>query len=69
MESTDINVIRDAKAKLERASHSFAERLYKQGAEQYAQSQQPETGKQESTQSGEKVYDADYEVVDDDKKK
>lgn len=68
MESTDINVIRDAKTKLERASHSFAERLYKQGAEQYAKSQQPE-GAQESTQSGEKVYDADYEVVDDDKKK
>ena len=76
MESSDINVIRDAKAQLERASHSFAEKLYKQGAEQYAQSQsqsqqQADTSSttEESTQGGEKVYDADYEVVDEDKKK
>jgi hypothetical protein len=74
MESSDINVIRDAKAKLERASHSFAEKLYKQGAEQYAQSQSQQQSDtsgttEESTQGGEKVYDADYEVVDEDKKK
>ena len=67
-------MIRDAKAQLERASHSFAEKLYKQGAEQYAQSQsqqQADTSSttEESTQGGEKVYDADYEVVDEDKKK
>lgn len=74
MESSDINVIRDAKAQLERASHSFAEKLYKQGAEQYAQSQSQQQAAtssttEESTQGGEKVYDADYEVVDEDKKK
>ncbi len=78
MQSEDVNVIKEAKSKLEQASHAFAERIYKDSASQAQQQQgeqtagengggpegvsRPEEGQQEN------VYDADYEVVDDDKK-
>jgi molecular chaperone DnaK len=69
MQSDDINAIRVAKGKLEQASHSFAERIYKDASSAQQQSQgggaQSQGG---NTSGGENVYDADYEVVDDDKK-
>jgi molecular chaperone DnaK len=74
LESDNINAIREAKSRLEQASHKFAERIYQQGAQQYSQGQQDGSSKESgdanknSSQGGEKVYDADYEVVDDDKK-
>ncbi len=75
MEGDDLTEIQTAKSSLEQASHQFAERIYQEAAQQY---QQPggEPGaaqanpEDESAQAGgEKVYDADYEVVDDDEKK
>ncbi|MFW5770248.1 MAG: molecular chaperone DnaK [Spirochaetota bacterium] len=79
LESDNVDSIREAKSKLEQASHSFAERIYRESAAQNAEAQQgpqgPQgaeteggTGESGSEESGEKVYDADYEVVDDDKK-
>ncbi|MBN1531037.1 MAG: molecular chaperone DnaK [Spirochaetes bacterium] len=74
MESDDVAAIRDARSKLEQASHKFAERIYQESAKQYQNAQQQEApkeqkgGAEESSGGGEKVYDADYEVVDDDKK-
>ncbi|TFH42803.1 MAG: molecular chaperone DnaK, partial [Chrysiogenales bacterium] len=78
MESDSVEGIREAKSKLEQASHKFAERIYQQQAQQQAQQPgpQPEAreegagsgGEDGGSGGGEKVYDADYEVVDDDKK-
>jgi molecular chaperone DnaK len=75
MESDDVNAIKEAKGRLEQASHKFGERMYQQHAQQNAGAQgQPGAGKEGeagtkgSGEGGEKVYDADYEVVDDDKK-
>ncbi len=70
MESGDAASIREAKTKLEQASHKFAERIYQETAGQQAQQGQQEPEAEESetaADSGEKVYDADYEVVDDEK--
>ena len=78
MESDNLELIKSARTTLEQASHQFAERIYQQAAQQ--QQQQggghgpagdagPEGGAQQGGGSNEKVYDADYEVVDDDKKK
>ncbi len=74
MESEDAGVIREAKTKLEQASHKFAERIYQESAAQQGGQEGPDSGGQAggaSSQGGqqEKVYDADYEVVDDDNKK
>jgi len=74
MESDDLASIQSARSALEQASHQFAERIYQQAAQQQPGGQGPsdgEAGPEGATQggaSGEKVYDADYEVVDDDKK-
>ncbi|MCX7679077.1 MAG: molecular chaperone DnaK [Spirochaetes bacterium] len=69
MQGNDINAIRDAKSKLEQASHSFAERIYRDAASSHKQSNTAESAsKQNRSDGGDKVYDADYEVVDDDKK-
>lgn len=70
MESGDAASIREAKTKLEQASHKFAERIYQETAGQQAQQSQQEQGAEEDeapADSEEKVYDADYEVVDDEK--
>ncbi len=72
METDDLNAIKEAKGKLEQASHSFAERIYKEASAQQ-QAQQPGGGPESAPGGGaggqgENVYDADYEVVDDDKK-
>ena len=71
MESDNINEIKEAKSKLEQASHKFAERIYRESGAQAGQEAPPrddEAGPPPGEESGEKVYDADYEVVDDDKK-
>lgn len=77
MELDDVNAIKEAKTKLEQASHKFAERMYQETASQQAEAQQgQETSTEESpteanssgqSQSDSNVYDADYEVVDEDK--
>jgi molecular chaperone DnaK len=81
MEGGDADAIRAAKSKLEQASHKFAERIYRDTAQQ--QQQQPDGGPQQGAgaqssarqddgsadrKSDDNVVDADYEVVDDDKK-
>ncbi|MBN1496213.1 MAG: molecular chaperone DnaK [Spirochaetes bacterium] len=76
MEGDSVTAIKEAKGRLEQASHKFAERMYQQHAQAAGQQQQPgpdssaDAGarKESSGEGGEKVYDADYEVVDDDKK-
>ncbi len=71
MESDNVNDIKEAKSKLEQASHKFAERIYRESGAQAAQGEEPmgdEAGPPPGEEGGEKVYDADYEVVDDDKK-
>ena len=79
LESDNVSAIKEAKGRLEQASHKFAERMYQQHAQQYSGSQGPGQqggpgpGAQEGAErpdkgGNEKVYDADYEVVDDDKK-
>jgi molecular chaperone DnaK len=74
MESDDVNAIREAKSKVEQSSHKFAERMYQQQAPKNNQGpaagdeKQGQAGKSGGAEGGEKVYDADYEVVDDDKK-
>jgi hypothetical protein len=71
MESDNVNDIKEAKSKLEQASHKFAERIYRESGAQAAQEEEPmgdESGPPPGEEGGEKVYDADYEVVDDDKK-
>ena len=77
MEGGDAGAIRAAKSKLEQASHKFAERIYRDTAQQQAAGG-AEPGAQSSAQQEEagsgaargddNVVDADYEVVDDDKK-
>ena len=80
METNDVEQIKAAKAKVEQASHGFAQRMYQESAQQYANQENPGEGAQgnagqggnaagENEAGGEKVYDADYEVVDDDEKK
>jgi molecular chaperone DnaK len=71
MESDNINDIKEAKSKLEQASHKFAERIYRESGAQAAREEEPmrdQSGPPPGEEGGEKVYDADYEVVDDDKK-
>ncbi len=82
LDSDDADAIRQAKSKLEQASHAFAERIYRETASQQqagpeeaqgAQGAQGGPGAEGAGEAGaeeseEKVYDADYEVVDDDKK-
>lgn len=65
MEGDNIESIRQAKSELENASHGFASRIYQEASQQQQQSgaQQQDSG--ENDKSGkDKVYDADYEVVD-----
>ena len=78
LEGENLSEIQEAKGKVEQASHKFAERMYSETAQQYSQAQgEGEAGDQSgpegaqeqgSAGGGENVYDADYEVVDDEKK-
>ncbi len=73
------NNIEDIKSKteaLQKASHKLAEEMYKNASQQQQQQQGAGAGesnagntKDQSKKGGEKVEDADYEVVDDDGKK
>jgi len=78
LEGDDLGSIKDAKSKLEQASHQFAQRIYNDAAQQAQQGAPGAAGPEaEAAQqpgedqagSGEKVYDADYEVYDEDEKK
>lgn len=77
MESDDVNVIRQAKSSLEQASHKFAERIYQESAQQQGgpgpapggQEQHGQGAQEQGAGQQENVYDADYEVVDDDNQK
>lgn len=75
MEGEDINAIRSAKESLQQASHSFSQKIYQQASQQTPPGQEQHAyagatgGAEESAaeQGGAeegKVYDADYEVVD-----
>lgn len=76
MEGGDLEAIKAAKGEVEQASHQFAQRMYQQGAAD-ASGAAPEQGSDanggatsegaDNTSGDDKVYDADYEVVDDDK--
>lgn len=75
LEKDDLEEIKAAKTKLETLSHSFAEKMYQQSAQQQggpnpdqAAGGNSYAGSEEKTADGQKVYDADYEVVDEDKK-
>jgi len=79
LDSNNIDTIRTAKGKLEQVSHKFAERIYKESAQSAntgtntgggatnANTADAETS--DNKNAGQKVYDADHEVVDDDKDK
>jgi molecular chaperone DnaK len=75
IESNNIATIQSAKSKLEQVSHKFAERIYKESSQANAEGAD-KAGKEKPGPDNEtsdkdskgKVYDADYEVVDDDKK-
>lgn len=76
MESGDVNSIKAAKSKLEQASHKFAERIYREASAKgsEASADAKSEGAKSSSDAGDSakkddnVVDADYEVVDDDKK-
>ena len=77
--SNNLETIQAAKSKLEQVSHKFAERIYKESAQSANAGAGPDMGSQSETQeqanqssdnkAGQKVYDADYTVEDDDKDK
>ena len=61
-----------SKSELEQASHQFAQRIYQDASKQHEApggADNASAGDKSSGPSGgkDKVYDADYEVVDDDK--
>ncbi len=69
MEGNSLETIKNAKSELEQASHGFAQRIYQETAQQGDQpGATPEQEAAPSSGGDEKVYDADYEVVDEDKK-
>ena len=70
MEGSDVAAIRGAIEALNQASHKLAEQMYKKVAEEQA-AKAGESGAQESAKAAggeEGAVDADFEVVDDDKK-
>ncbi len=78
LESEDLNVIKESLSKLEQVSHQFAQKMYSEasaqqqpqpdGTQEGPQETASEPGKEEAESGDEKVYDVDYEVVDEDKK-
>lgn len=74
LENGDINTIKNAKSRLEQAMHEASSAAYTQGAEAHAQGGHEgftgrEYGNTRGPQDDGKVYDAEYEVVDDEEKK
>jgi molecular chaperone DnaK len=67
MEGDRVETIRQAKTELEQASHQFAQRIYQQDKGQEQGNREEPIDEQESSGGKEKVYDADFEVVDEDK--
>jgi molecular chaperone DnaK len=70
MEGSNVEAMRLAKTELEQASHQFAQRIYQDASQQQggANPEEPAGEKAEESAGGkDKVYDADYEVVDEDK--
>jgi molecular chaperone DnaK len=70
MEGSNVEAIRQAKTDLEQASHQFAQRIYQDAskAQDDGAAQEPAGEKADENPGGkDKVYDADYEVVDEDK--
>lgn len=70
MEGSNLEAIKLAKTELEQASHQFAQRIYQDASQQDggANPEEPADEKAEESAGGkDKVYDADYEVVDEDK--
>jgi molecular chaperone DnaK len=69
----DVDAIKRATEELQTRFQAVSAELYKQAASQQQQTPPPPTGEAEGATSGakpdEKVVDADFEVVDDDKKK
>jgi len=70
MEGEDTEAITQAKTELEQASHGFASRIYQEASQQQQQQGEPQQENQEGDEGKkeesdkDKVYDADYEVVD-----
>ena len=69
MEGDRAETIRQAKTELEQASHQFAQRIYQDATKEQGQSYEEPASEQESSGGAGKVYDADFEVVDEDKNK
>lgn len=71
IEGSSLEAIRAAKTELEQASHQFAQRIYQDASKEQggAETGSDSTKADESEPSNgkDKVYDADYEVVDEDK--
>jgi len=68
MEGTDIQAIKDAVAELEKTFYAVSEKLYAQAAPQEG-APHADTGAHDHGSPEGEVYDADYEVVDDDDNK
>ncbi len=78
MEGSDIDAIRSARSRLEQAASEFGSRLYQNASQQAgpqgAKPEHAETWQEDrsspgpESSTGEKVYDAEYQVVDDERK-
>ncbi|MFA7672329.1 MAG: molecular chaperone DnaK [Clostridia bacterium] len=73
LKGTDTANIKSATENLQQAVYKFSEKMYQQAGPQAGQQGQPGAGPDPNTQQEapkeDNVYDADYEVVDDDKDK
>lgn len=73
IKGTDTAIIKTATDNLQQAVYKFSEKMYQQAGPQAGQQGQPGAGPDANTQQeapkDDNVYDADYEVVDDDKDK
>lgn len=70
MEGNSTESITKAKTELEQASHQFAQRIYQENAAGgEAPGQEHDSNAGESAGGNDNVYDADYEVVDEEEKK
>ncbi|MBN2159868.1 MAG: molecular chaperone DnaK [Spirochaetes bacterium] len=75
MEGSEAEAIRSAKSRLEQAAGEFGSRLYQQASQQPGPQPGPDASGQDGgsshgpeQNSGDRVYDAEYEVVDDERK-
>ena len=68
LEGTDVENIKQATEKLTTAFYEISEKLYKQASAAQGAAAGSETAQEGTTDNGETVYDAEYNVEDDDKK-